>query len=119
MGDDLPDEVGHKSFTFSFRSQLIMYREHMFRNHSNTFQCQRCERGFHSQEALQTHCKARRGCEAAEHDHNDGMTAAQAMKLKDRKRVGDDKEKWYDIYKMLFGEDDLPESPCKPYFQMT
>jgi hypothetical protein len=47
------------------------------------------------------------------------MTAAQAMKLKDRKRVGDDKEKWYDIYKMLFGEDDLPESPCKPYFQMT
>jgi hypothetical protein len=113
-----PDEVRQAICTCLFYSSLTFCREHLFRVHYTENQCARCEKQFPSEKDLKTHHKARRACEPVDTVHNDKMTEYQYRKVKGRSQTGNENDKWYDIYKRLFEDDDLPTSPCKTHEKM-
>ncbi|RFU31470.1 hypothetical protein B7463_g4863, partial [Scytalidium lignicola] len=96
-------------------------KEHLYRRHSlPKFFCDRCFGPFQDADSLRLHHRADTQCSVREapEDALEGMTAAQELQLRSRKRsrigVRDtEHEKWIHIYQVLFpGETEIPS----PYY---
>jgi len=86
-------------------------REHVYRNHSlkGTI-CDRCLEKFGSQDALTAHRRAAVRCELR--DLEPVISEEQDKKLRVRPKKGcTEEEKWADMYRILFPNEDIP-SPC-------
>lgn len=89
-------------------------REHLYRRHYTTH-CQRCKQTFNDARELAEHEMSVVGCEVLDITPPGDITTYQEKQLKSRKhttRRQSDKEKWDDIYRLLFPNEEIP-SPCK------
>ena len=89
-------------------------REHLYRRHYTTH-CQRCKQIFSDARELAEHEMSVVGCEVLDIIPPGDITTYQEKQLKSRKhttRRQSDKEKWDDIYRLLFPNEEIP-SPCK------
>lgn len=96
---------------------LIHHREHLYRAHKKPIHCKRCWTLFKSQEELEEHMiiQAADICETVPGKTPDGITVEQVMQLRSRKkstREQSDEDRWRDIYRLLFPDEQVP-SPCK------
>lgn len=89
-------------------------REHLYRKHYKTH-CQRCKRTFSDARELAEHEMLLAGCEVVDTIPPGDISTYQEKQLKSRKhttRRQTDEEKWRDIYRLLFPNEEIP-SPCK------
>jgi hypothetical protein len=99
------------------KSNLTMIsREHLYRCHMAPPLCQRCKATFKNREDLDIHMRELIACEYKATDLPEGITPIQMQTLKSRKRVKrsqSERERWEEIYRILFPEAiELPH-PCK------
>ena len=93
---------------------LTMRREHLYRRHMHI--CLRCRHAFKTQKELDAHVVQAKACEPGNR-LTEGITPEIEKKLKSRKKVSvdqSDKERWDDIYRLLFPGEDIPW-PCKSF----
>jgi hypothetical protein len=93
-------------------------REHLFRQHALPQQCDRCGQEFKSELLLTQHRREQQACDVKEViPRCDGVTEVQIQQLKSRKRTihgtGNDSDKWYRIWGIIFGDYPPPPTPCK------
>lgn len=80
------------------------------------FQCRRCCRSFQNDEELSLHQKADISClPKREEEPREGVTTEQERALKQRRNGRKETEKWYDMYRILFPNENRKEypSPCE------
>lgn len=92
-------------------------REHLYRSHILPIRCFRCSQIFSNSKELAHHLRAVVPCTLMEHDfEEEGISPEQLELLKSRKRRRDnhsDHDKWVNIYKILFKNEQSIPSPCK------
>jgi len=99
-------------------SKIHRVKEHIYRQHARPIYCIRCGTVFQLETELTAHMLLPQPCEVNPLvEHPDGLTMEQerALKLKRKKPSSTEEEKWRDMFKILFPEDDeidIP-SPCK------
>lgn len=89
-------------------------REHLYRRHYK-IHCQRCKKLFRNDRALDEHEMSFVGCEVLSRHSPCDMTTHQHKQLRMKKHTSrrqTDEEKWTDIYRLLFPNEQVP-SPCK------
>jgi hypothetical protein len=89
-------------------------REHLYRKHYKTH-CQRCKQTFKDAHALAAHEMAAAACEVLDMAPPCEITTYQEKQLRSKKhttRKQSSREKWEDIYRLLFPNEKIP-SPCK------
>lgn len=92
-------------------------REHLYRNHrAPRYQCARCLHDFKTPKNLFKHQRQLESCQIVTQVPNlDLISDAQEARLKERGKHNSprsNEEKWADIYKIIFPQEDVP-SPCK------
>lgn len=105
----------------SLQYNLIIYREHLYRNHSLPISCPRCHEPFLTEFDRDSHVRSTERCEIREPpDGTGGFTTTQRDLLKSRKKGYkqlSEPQKWREIYLILFPDTestDIP-SPCKQH----
>ena len=99
-------------------------KEHLYRNHTLPIQCPRCCQTFSNEDDCIQHQSAQRGCEWKERDPLEGVSKAQEVKLRRKKRSTSsfpDEARWKAIYKILFPQvaDDQIPNACKNPSDLT
>ncbi|PMD62059.1 uncharacterized protein K444DRAFT_611268 [Hyaloscypha bicolor E] len=87
-------------------------KEHLYRCHLAPPYCQRCKEVFGTEQDLKSHLVDRMPCYFKEGDPPDGISAETQKALKSRKKAGQNvpqKERWKEIYQMLFPGHDIPD----------
>jgi hypothetical protein len=106
-----------KLFSPRVPTDLTLYREHLYRCHQRPVHCKRCWKIFKIQEQLDSHltvldadiCGLQAGCSP------EGITPEHERRLRSRKKTSPDQtdeDRWKDIYRLLFPNEEIP-SPCK------
>ncbi|KAF6820305.1 hypothetical protein CPLU01_12796 [Colletotrichum plurivorum] len=106
--------------------EIHRLKEHLYRHHQ-LFTCMRCFKGFKSKELVDDHMRAEIICKTRdkasyEADPSDGMDQDTVRQLRAR-RPGksdahdrqSDHEKWYEVYQILFPEENVNNLPS-PYY---
>ncbi|EAQ83474.1 hypothetical protein CHGG_09878 [Chaetomium globosum CBS 148.51] len=91
-------------------SAISRLKEHIYRRHYK-IHCQRCKRTFSETRELADHEMLVTGCEVVDTIPPGDITAYQEKQLKSRKhttRRQTDEEKWRDIYRLLFPNEEIP-----------
>ena len=111
----------HESSMFSpplrVATLLIMGREHLYRGHRMAVHCKRCWKIFKNQEQLDSHLTVATSdiCDLQPGHPPEGITPEHERRLRSRKKTSPDQseaERWKDIYKLLFPNEEIP-SPCE------
>lgn len=107
---DLKDSCARRSWP-----SIPRLKEHLYRCHV-TVSCERCFAPFKSHSELVAHKRQATSCRrmASESSTSEGVICDTKMnELKSRKNLShhDDREKWMRIWKILFPDSPLPESP--------
>lgn len=87
-------------------------KQHLSRQHQIPIRCLRCNLQFEDEQGLEDHAQQRPSCDPQPRKVWEGVTRAQSILLQtrsDRKKTPEDQ--WYDVYKILFPNEPLPESP--------
>lgn len=87
-------------------------KQHLSRQHQIPIRCLRCNLQFEDEGSLEDHAQQWPSCEPQPRKVWEGVTRAQSILLQtrsDRKKTPEDQ--WYDVYKILFPDEPLPESP--------
>ncbi|GAB1317820.1 hypothetical protein MFIFM68171_08030 [Madurella fahalii] len=88
-------------------------KEHLYRRHYK-IHCQRCKQTFNDARELTDHEMSALGCEVIDIDPPGDITTYQEKQLKSRKhgaRRQTEEEKWADIYRLLFPDEEQIPSP--------
>ncbi|KAL1843956.1 hypothetical protein VTJ49DRAFT_6360 [Mycothermus thermophilus] len=96
-------------------------KEHLYRRHYRVH-CQRCKRTFGSTKELEDHEMSVVRCDVVDMPPPSDITAHQEKALKSRKhttRRQSDKEKWRDIYRLLFPDEEVPSPYPEPAEDMA
>ena len=92
-------------------------KEHLYRRHRiEKSRCRRCGQHFNDSVQLTTHLRMEAPCPVREVQVEEGLDEEQERKLRSRKRHREEKteaQKWADMYRILFPDDNEPPSPCK------
>ncbi|KAH8594425.1 hypothetical protein B0O99DRAFT_711740 [Bisporella sp. PMI_857] len=96
---------------------MLIYndREHLYRYH-RVYQCPRCKEPFKLEKEFQHHSEAAEACESKPMKAVEGITDQIEKLLHNRKKAyrgQTEKERWEEIYKILFPFDKVPS----PYFE--
>jgi hypothetical protein len=103
----------------------LLVREHLYRRHALPIRCPRCCAEFSNDVELINHSRQRNACDLTILDLVEGFDKSQEKKMRSRKKTSaiTETEKWVEIYKILFPDDeeDLMPSPCQytPLQNMT
>ncbi|KAK3690224.1 hypothetical protein B0T22DRAFT_379539 [Podospora appendiculata] len=92
-------------------------KEHLYRRHYR-IHCQRCKETFRDTKDLASHEMMPEGCLVSNIPPPGDITTYQEKQLKSRKHTArhqSDEEKWTEIYKLLFPDDDIVPSPYPEY----
>ncbi|KAK4167958.1 hypothetical protein QBC43DRAFT_202547 [Cladorrhinum sp. PSN259] len=87
-------------------------KEHLNRVHALPIFCQRCGDAFKTDPELTAHTRLAQACEVRSFDIPDGFTREQEKLLKRKSKPNSsNEEKWKEIYRILFPEDDESDIP--------
>ncbi|KAL2258177.1 hypothetical protein VTK26DRAFT_8624 [Humicola hyalothermophila] len=94
-------------------------KTHLYRRHQLPIQCPRCWEAFKADGELQQHLQQDPPCTIQENQmYHDGFTKDQEKRLRSRRRIQaemTDEDKWREIYRILFPDDDETTMPS-PYY---
>lgn len=92
------------------------HREHLYRRHQlPKFQCIRCHERFINESGFQSHHRQPVACKA-EPKAADWISQEQVNMLRNqRNRSASQEEKWRDMYKILFPEEEIAPNPCEHF----
>ena len=99
-------------------SSLTSVREHIYRCHWQPHKCHRCYDAFESAEAFEAHQRQDEPCRKRSPKHDDGISQAQYFHLKKKPQstAKTDRERWEEVYRIIFPEAQEMPSPCEiPY----
>jgi hypothetical protein len=119
LGHRSPDKVSSHNHRAPARRALWSNgpcREHLYRAHQALF-CHRCFKVFSDEGQHKTHAKANSCQHAWNKTRPDGLDHDQVKQLRRRRRGCEmtEDEKWVEMYKIAFPEDDpaMIPSPCE------
>jgi hypothetical protein len=85
---------------------------HLLRNHQELIHCDRCFKPFKNDSSRKDHLRKPVPCEVTTPIHWSAITIDQKQQLAQRiPKQKTTRENWYEIYKLLFGDKNLPDSP--------
>ncbi|KAI5456709.1 hypothetical protein BGZ63DRAFT_457996 [Mariannaea sp. PMI_226] len=90
-------------------------KEHIYRCHMLPIHCPRCGMVFSSESLLKTHQRLPEGCAVQLVNFPEGIDKEQEVLLRKRKKKGTEEEKWFDVYRILFPDEDGDLIPS-PYY---
>jgi hypothetical protein len=96
---------------------LILPREHLLRRHMlSRYRCTRCCEDFGNRPALHLHLRASEACLIRDDVQEEGIDDVQERQLRSRRKEKSGKgeeERWADIFRILFPDEDNIPCPCK------
>ena len=115
--DDCPQSQVCPRPTSFYLAQLTgSQREHIYRQHAMPLFCTRCGVIFTRDTELVAHSRLTQACEVRVFEAPDGFSKEQERMLRrKRKHAGSEENKWRDMYKILFPDDDETDipAPCR------
>ncbi|KAK4121982.1 hypothetical protein N657DRAFT_657481 [Parathielavia appendiculata] len=102
-------------------STISRLKEHLYRRHYKTH-CQRCKQTFSDAKELASHEMSVVACEVLDLVPPGDITTYQEKQLKSRKHTSrrqTDEEKWRDIYRLLFPDEEIPSPYPEPAEDMV
>lgn len=103
-------------------SILTPYRQHLYRQHMQSFVCQRCDEKFKTQSEFDIHIEVSSTCPSHEAIVIPGITKSQELRLKTRKRRSStctEEDKWNTMIEILFPDENLGEQAPVGEFSRT
>lgn len=100
----------------------LILREHLYSRHSlSSYTCYRCYKDFQDSNQLSLHQRAITACSICEDPLREGIGETQRQKLRARGKsvkpgtIKTEAEKWKDMFRIIFPDDDKIPSSCKLY----
>src|SRR5271155_4886012 len=107
-----PIEMNYRGCSSRCLGDISRVKQHLYRVHRRPdHYCGSCFQGFDTQDLLDTHSRQRPACEVPQSPLSEKMTQDQLNSIKRRKPGKDACETWYNIFKILFPNAPLPDSP--------
>lgn len=118
-----PNHFGlSKACTGSGFITISRLKEHLYRSHRKTHQasCPRCQSNFDDEKSLATHLKEQQRCGIVERGvdyiHVEVISEDVIRQLRSRKsnsQTRSDRERWNEVWHIIFPGQTTPNSPCK------
>ena len=106
------DEKNYRGCSSSYLSDISRLKQHLYRTHRKPdFYCRSCFEIFKSEAQLDTHTRKRPPCEPCEPHFAEKMSVEQMADVKRRKPGKTPADTWFAIFRILFPEAPLPQSP--------
>jgi hypothetical protein len=106
------DEKHYRGCSSSYLSDISRLKQHLYRTHRKPdFYCRSCFEIFKSEAQLDTHTRKRPSCEPCEPHFAEKMSVEQIADVKRRKPGKTPADTWFAIFRILFPEAPLPQSP--------
>jgi len=107
-----PIEMNYRGCSSRCLRDISRVKQHLYRVHRRPdHYCGSCFQEFDTQDLLDTHSRQRPACEVSQSPFSEKMTQDQLNSIKRRKPGKDACETWYNIFKILFPNAPLPDSP--------
>jgi len=105
-------EKPYRGCSSSYLSTISRLKQHLYRVHRRPeFYCRSCFQVFQSEDELDIHTRTRPSCEPCAPKFAEKMTVEQMASVKRRKPGKTPSDTWFAIFRILFPEASLPESP--------
>lgn len=102
----------YRTCTTGYHADLTRLKQHLERNHT-LHPCPRCKQALPNKASLERHSEG--PCEPVPELSREGwMSKAQAEAIKERTK-GNPTETWNRMYRILFPQDEIPDSPYAEY----
>ena len=106
------EEKAYRGCSSSYLSTISRLKQHLYRVHRRPeFYCRSCFQVFQSENQLDIHSRTRPSCLPCESRFAEKMTVEQMSSVKRRKPGKSPADTWFVIFRILFPEAPLPESP--------
>jgi hypothetical protein len=105
-------EKHYRGCSSGYLSTISRLKQHLYRVHRRPeFYCRSCFQVFQSEDELDVHTRTRPSCEPCAPKFAEKMTVEQMAGVKRRKPGKTPSDTWFAIFRILFPEASLPESP--------
>jgi hypothetical protein len=106
------EERHYRGCSSSYLSDISRLKQHLYRTHRRPdFYCRSCFEIFKSEAQLDSHIRKRPSCEPREPQFAEKMSVEQMADVKRRKPGKTPADTWFAIFRILFPEAPLPQSP--------